>query len=140
MNNNGLNPATSLALMQAAQAPSLARTDALTKTSAADRERAKFEEAAQDFEAVFMAEMMKPMFEGIEISEPFGGGHAEEIFRKMMLQEYGKMMAASGGIGLSAQVREEMIKMQEERDRTMPIPDLETNEPSNAGETNDITG
>jgi len=72
----------------------------------------KIEEAAREFEAVFVAEMMKPMFEGIETEAPFGGGKGEEVFRGMLLQEYGKIVSQTGSIGIADQVKEAMIRMQ----------------------------
>ncbi len=73
----------------------------------------KIDQAAQDFEAVFLSEMMKPMFEGIEVDETFGGGKGEEMFSDLLVQEYGKNMAANGGIGIATAVREELIRQQE---------------------------
>jgi peptidoglycan hydrolase FlgJ len=70
--------------------------------------------AAKDFEASFLAEMLRPMFE--EVNQPdelFGGGKGEEVFGGMMVDEYAKTMVASGGIGLASYVREEMIRLQE---------------------------
>ncbi|MBU0800695.1 MAG: rod-binding protein [Alphaproteobacteria bacterium] len=75
---------------------------------------AKIDEAAQEFEAVFLTEMLRPMFE--EVNKPddtFGGGKGEEIFSNMMVDEYGKQMAERGGIGLARFVRDEMIRIQE---------------------------
>ena len=37
------------------------------------------------------------MFEGIKTDGMFGGGNAEDIFRSMMVDEYGKMMSKNGG-------------------------------------------
>ena len=74
----------------------------------------RIEEAAQEFEAVFIAEMMKPMFEGIEAEAPFNGGKGEEVFRGMMLQEYGKVTVQNGGFGIADQVKAAMIEMQEQ--------------------------
>lgn len=75
---------------------------------------AKAEETAKEFEAVFVSEMMKPMFEQISTDGMFGGGKGEEVFRGMLLQEYGKMVAQSGSIGLSDQIKQQMILMQEQ--------------------------
>lgn len=72
------------------------------------------EQAAEDFEAVFMAEMLKPMFDQIKPNGMFGGGKGEEVFQGMMVQEYGKIMADRGGIGIAEQVREEMLRIQEQ--------------------------
>lgn len=73
----------------------------------------KIDEAAQDFEAVFLSEMIKPMFEGIEVDENFGGGRGEEVFSDLLVQEYGKSMSQAGGIGIASFVREELIRQQE---------------------------
>ena len=68
--------------------------------------------AAKDFEAVFLSEMFSHMFEGLNVDPMFGGGQGEKMFRGMMVQEYGKMMAKGKGIGISDQVQKMMIQMQ----------------------------
>lgn len=73
----------------------------------------QIENSAQDFEAVFLSEMIKPMFEGIEVNEMFGGGRGEEAFKDILIQEYGKKMSAAGGIGLASFIRNELIRQQE---------------------------
>ena len=118
-----LTPDTTLALMQTAQAD-IGKAASKTKASSINIEKAT--EAAREFEAVFIAEMMKPMFEGIEVEAPFGGGKGEEVFRSMMLQEYGKETAKNGGFGLADQLTKAMIQMQAEannggRHATQPI-------------------
>ena len=72
----------------------------------------KTKAAAQDFEAVFLSEMFSHMFEGLNVDPMFGGGSGEKMFRSMMVQEYGKMMAKGGGIGISDQLQKMMIQMQ----------------------------
>ena len=69
--------------------------------------------AAKDFEAVFLTSMMENMFTGIELEEPFGGGHAEKTFRSMQLSEYAKSMSQSGGIGVADKVYQELLAIQE---------------------------
>lgn len=71
-------------------------------------------EVAREFEAVFISEMVKPMFEGIETDEIFGGGKGEEIFRGMMIQEYGKTVADRDATGIQTQVMNKLIEMQSE--------------------------
>ena len=75
---------------------------------------AKFAATSQEFEAVFIAEMMKPMFEGLDTNGMFGGGKAEEIFRGMLLTEYGKEIAKTGAIGMTSDIKAELLRMQEE--------------------------
>jgi len=106
-----LDANTSLALMQATQSD-VAKKTTQTKTLP-DKDMKYIEEAAKDFEAMFLGEMIKPMFEGLETDSRFGGGKGEEIFRGFMIQEYGKIMAERGGIGIAEQVKAEMIRMQE---------------------------
>lgn len=79
--------------------------------SAKDLARAK--EAAEDFEAFFMTRMMESMYEGISTEGMFGGGHAEKIYRSMLLTEYGKLMAKTGTIGISDSIMDSIIQMQE---------------------------
>ncbi len=73
----------------------------------------KIDAAAKDFEASFVTEMLKPMFEGIKADEQFGGGKGEEIFNGMMIDQYGKMVADRGGIGIAEIVKGELLRLQE---------------------------
>lgn len=87
----------------------------LQQAQAAQRQQMRLqqiEESAVDFEAMFISEMMKPMFEGIETDSMFGGGKGEEVFRGFLLQEYGKQMASSQSLGIADQVKGAMIEMQ----------------------------
>lgn len=74
---------------------------------------AKARQAAQDFEAVFLAQMVSHMFAGIKTDKMFGGGASEDIYRSMMAQEYGKTLAKAGGIGIADQVLREIMRIQE---------------------------
>ncbi len=69
--------------------------------------------AAQDFEAVFITQMLGQMFSGISTDGPFGGGQGEQMFRSLMIDEYGKQIAAQGGIGLADTVTRQLLKNQE---------------------------
>lgn len=71
------------------------------------------DKTAQDFEAMFATQLLQPMFEGVAVDPTFGGGHGEEIMRSFMLQEYGKLIAKTGKLGIAAQVKSEMLKAQE---------------------------
>ena len=74
---------------------------------------AQARKSAEDFEAFFIAQTVDTMFSGIKTDGPFGGGHAEEMFRSLLSQEYGKSMARGGGIGIADQVYREILKSQE---------------------------
>ncbi len=113
-----LSTNTQIALMQASQADLSQRASGASANKKAGAEIKNLEEieaAAKDFEAMFISEMLKPMFEGVMKPDPmFGGGKGEEVFKGMMVQEYGKSIAEAGGIGLARHVKAEMIRIQEE--------------------------
>ena len=68
---------------------------------------------AEEFEAVFLGQMLQPMFANIEAAEPFGGSSSEKMWKTMQVEEYGKAIAQAGGIGLADAVFREIIKTQE---------------------------
>ena len=80
-----------------------------------DKNMKSVHEAAQKFEGMFMNEMLSHMFAGIETDSQFGGGKGEEVFKSMMVEQYGTIVAKSGQTGLSAQLEKQMLKMQEEQ-------------------------
>jgi Rod binding domain-containing protein len=81
-------------------------------TSLQQKQKQAAKKAAEDFEAVFIAQMMEPMFKGLKTDGPFGGGNGEMVFRSLMIQEVGKEIAGAGGIGIADGVYREMLKMQ----------------------------
>ncbi|PIR31717.1 MAG: chemotaxis protein chel [Alphaproteobacteria bacterium CG11_big_fil_rev_8_21_14_0_20_44_7] len=82
-------------------------------TVLSNAKRAEIRAAAEDFEAMFMAEMLRPMFSQTSEEPMFGGSHAEDIYRSMMVDEVGKQVAKSGGIGIADQVEKSLLKLQE---------------------------
>ncbi len=53
------------------------------------------------------------MFEGLGSDEMFGGGEGESIYRSMMLQQFAKVAAQSGGVGITDAVQREILQHQE---------------------------
>jgi Rod binding domain-containing protein len=86
---------------------------ALKAGSATGTNEAAAAKAAQDFEAMFIAQMLKPMFDGLSTDGMFGGGRGEEMYRSLLVEEYGKTIAKAGGVGIADQVKAEMLKLQE---------------------------
>lgn len=86
--------------LSAGSSPGAARDSRLART-------------AEEFEALFVAQMLAPMFETIKTDGPFGGGGNERMYRSLMVQEYGKAIAAAGGIGIADSVQREMLRLQE---------------------------
>jgi len=69
--------------------------------------------SAVEFEAVFLSQMLEHMFTETEAEAPFGGGSAEQTWKSLMNQEYGRSIARAGGIGIASHVYREMMRLQE---------------------------
>ena len=74
---------------------------------------AQARKVGQDFEAMFLSQMLQPMFESMEPDPVFGGGYGEKMFRSLQVEEFAKGMARTGGIGLADAITREMLRMQE---------------------------
>ena len=74
--------------------------------------RAQAEQIAQQFERMFITEMLQPMFAGIETDGPFGGGEGEDVFRPMLLDQYADAVAKGGGVGIADAVLKEILRLQ----------------------------
>ena len=74
--------------------------------------RAAIKKTAQDFEASYLSTALNTMFEGVTISEPFGGGEGEQAFKSFLNEAMAKQIVKAGGIGVAASVQREMLKMQ----------------------------
>ena len=70
---------------------------------------------AEEFEAVFLAQMVEQMM-GQTTESAFGGGPGEAAFKSMLNEEYAKVMAKAGGVGLADALAREMLALQEGRD------------------------
>ncbi len=75
----------------------------------------KLHKAAEDFTAVALNEMLKPMFDTAPKGGPFGGGAGEEQFKPMMISEVAKQIARSGGLGFEEPVYQQMLRLQAAR-------------------------
>ena len=92
---------------------SLAALTAGAPLSASDQaKRAAIKKTAQDFEASFLSTSLGSMFEGVNISAPFGGGEGEQAFKSFLNEAMAKQIVKAGGIGVAASVQREMLKMQ----------------------------
>ena len=58
---------------------------------------AKLWQAAQDFEAMAIGQLLQPMFQTVDAAHSaFGGGEAEAAWRPMLVDAIGKQMARHG--------------------------------------------
>ena len=72
----------------------------------------RMRETAQEFEAVFLAQVLQTMNAGIGGPGPFSDGD-NEAWSGMLQEEYGRLISRSGGIGVADSLLREMLKMQE---------------------------
>ncbi len=97
----------------ASSAADMASAPRAVPTKAGSPEQARA--IGKKFEAMFVTQMLNHMFTGIDAEKSyFGGGQAESMFRPMLMDEYGKMIANRGnGIGLADQVSKVLLSHQE---------------------------
>lgn len=89
---------------QKSAGPGLKAADVKTREQAAH--------VAREFERMFIAQMLAPMFEGLETDGPFGGGNAEATFRPMLTDQYAASIARGSGLGVADSIMKEILKMQ----------------------------
>jgi Rod binding domain-containing protein len=68
---------------------------------------------SEDFEAFFASSVFEQMFAGLEPDPITGGGEGEEMFRSLMLQEYGKAVARQHSLGIADVVQKQLLRLQE---------------------------
>ncbi|RMF69079.1 MAG: hypothetical protein D6740_09950 [Alphaproteobacteria bacterium] len=71
-------------------------------------------EAARQFEAVFLQQMLKPMFASVGRDPLFGGGAGEEIYRDFLVDALARALAKAGGIGIAKAVEGEIATLRGE--------------------------
>lgn len=72
------------------------------------REEAKLKEACQQFEQLFLNQMLAQMRKTVPKGTMMGGGQSEEMFNGMLDQERAKVWAQEGGIGLANMLFQQM--------------------------------
>lgn len=92
--------------------PGAARRGELAGRAASASSRAEAEAVAREFERMFLAEMLQPMFAGLSTDGPFSGGQAEEVFRPMLVDHYARAMSEAGGAGVADAVLAEILRIQ----------------------------
>ena len=104
----GLDPA----IYRGTGATSVNPTTATPDISAA--QLAKMHQAAQDFEAMALGQLLAPMFNTVDSAHSaFGGGEAEATIKPLLVDAIAKHIAAHGGLGLAAPVFASMLRTQE---------------------------
>ncbi len=79
-------------------------------------------EAARQFEAVFLQQMLKPMFASVGHDPLFGGGNEGAIYRDFLVDALARALAQAGGIGIAKAVEGEIARLRgEAAGKTAPI-------------------
>ena len=83
-------------------------------TDAAAPRDPKLWQAAQNFEAMAIGQLLAPMFDTVDTAHgSFGGGDAEAAWRPMMVDALGRQIATHGGFGLAQPVYDALLRAQE---------------------------
>ncbi|MDZ7627057.1 MAG: rod-binding protein [Parvularculaceae bacterium] len=72
----------------------------------------RLDAAAREFEAVFIAQMLEPLFASVETPAIAGGGESEGFFKSLLQENYAKAFAERGGFGLADHVKAALIDIQ----------------------------
>lgn len=76
----------------------------------------RLRQAAREFEAMAIGELLKPMFETVDQSQGlFGGGAGEAAWKPILVEHMAKNISARGGVGLAEHVYQSLLRMQEEK-------------------------
>jgi Rod binding domain-containing protein len=78
-----------------------------------DMSNAQMDKVAKDFESMFIGEMLQPMFGDTEGSDAFGSAESNDVYKGLLMDEYGKQITRAGGIGVADFVKKELLKLQE---------------------------
>jgi flagellar protein FlgJ len=68
--------------------------------------------AAEEFEGVFLAQVLHSLTKGLTGQGLLGGGD-DDPFAAMLQDEYAKLISQSGGVGVADAILREMLKVQE---------------------------
>lgn len=88
--------------------PSSAPLSSPTAPTAADR-AARIDGVATEFEAVFLSQIVRGMSTGLGPDGLFG----KEPFGSLLADEYARLLARAGGIGIADATRRELLRLQE---------------------------
>ena len=72
------------------------------------RDEAKLQEACQQFETLFLNQMLAQMRKSAGSGGMMGGGQGEEMFQGMLDEERAKSWAQEGGVGLASILFQQM--------------------------------
>jgi len=99
----------SLGIQDSMGAPPLAVSAMQAKAMSAPQ----IDKVSKDFESTFLSQMLEQMFGDSVGSEAFGNEETSDIYKGLLMEQYGKIITNSGGIGIASYVKQELLKLQE---------------------------
>jgi Rod binding domain-containing protein len=96
-------------------AAALEAASPLMNASSANMNLARIKAAAEEFESVFLGDMLEAMFEGVGEDDPFNNAEGAATWRSVQTEEMARGIARAGGIGLADHVARHLIAIQESR-------------------------
>ena len=86
---------------QASSGAQAARASGSARTQSQIDKSSKLYKVSQEFEAIFIKQMLNVMRKSVSKTGLLDGGMAEEIFEDMLYDEYAQKMAESGSFGIA---------------------------------------
>lgn len=84
-----------------------------TQSAQENPENAVAARKAEEFEALVLSQLLAPMFDTAKSPSLFGGdGPEQDIFRTMLNDEYARLLAARGGVGIADSVKDALLQLQ----------------------------
>jgi peptidoglycan hydrolase FlgJ len=78
----------------------------------APQAQAKAKATATDFEAMFLNSMFSEMTAGLKGEGPFGDTQGTGVWRSMLTEQYSRLFARAGGVGIASEVYRTLIVQQ----------------------------
>ncbi len=88
----------------------LAGYTASTASGGGDSERERLTQAAQQFEAIFLRQMLAAARSAELGGEELFGGQGEETFREMQDSHFAQIASESGALGLAATIEAQLAR------------------------------
>ena len=80
------------------------------RSNAVDRDRERLQQACADFEALFIQKLFQTMRAAIPKSGLIDSGPAKDIYTAMLDQQVARDLSLQGGLGLSNQIKAQIIR------------------------------
>jgi flagellar protein FlgJ len=109
-NSNAINQTISSALADSKAKSIIQSVENLNKLGTGSNKDLKA--SLEKFEGLLMSQLLGFMYDTVEVDENFGGGFAEEMTRSLMLDQYGAILAKSGGIGIADNIQKQLLRNQ----------------------------